>query len=242
MGSTPAHAPGAAHVAGLDPFDLVDREAARLDRHFAGLDAAGWERPSRCEGWSVRDVLGHLAGEELYNQACLDDSIAEFSAMLRREGVEGFGEFNEWCVRVRRNVPVADVLAEWREVNGDTRRRMRACGFDGVIATSVGPYPAGLQAFHYASEFATHADDVAAPVAPDEQEGRDRWRAGVARFVLVEQDSPVLVTPAEQGYHVTIDGAGARLSAADFVAASVGRLPADHPVDPRLRDALRCLA
>src|SRR3954471_3134281 len=97
----------------FDPFDIFDTEAARLDRFFCSLDAAGWERPSRCAGWSVRDVLGHLAGEELYNHACLDGQIGEFLAMLEREGAgPGFRRFNDWCVSWRRDVPVDEVLDE----------------------------------------------------------------------------------------------------------------------------------
>ena len=60
----------AAALAGLNSFGIFDREAARLDHFFAGLDAAGWAQPSRCAGWSVQDVLAHLAGAELYNHAC----------------------------------------------------------------------------------------------------------------------------------------------------------------------------
>ena len=46
----------------IDPFDVFDAEVERLDRYFARLTEADWERPSRCEGWRVRDVLAHLAG------------------------------------------------------------------------------------------------------------------------------------------------------------------------------------
>ena len=53
---------------------------------------------------------------------------------------------------------------------------MTALGRDAPLITAAGPYPAGLQAFHYSSEFATHADDVGAPVAPGEEPGRTAWR------------------------------------------------------------------
>ena len=49
-----------ADLQGLDPYELMEAEAARLDRFFSGLDDATWSRPSRCAGWSVRDVLAHL--------------------------------------------------------------------------------------------------------------------------------------------------------------------------------------
>ena len=71
-------------LAGLNQFGIFDVEAARLDHFFSGLDEAGWKRPSRCPGWTVRDVLSHLAGEELYNHACLNGDIEAFRAMMRR--------------------------------------------------------------------------------------------------------------------------------------------------------------
>ncbi|GAA3131413.1 hypothetical protein GCM10010466_22490 [Planomonospora alba] len=238
-------------LAHINPFDLFDAEAERLDRHFSGLDAAGWARPSRCEGWSVRDVLAHLAGEELYNHACLDDDIDGFHAMLEREGVEGgLAGFNDWCVRRRRDLPVEDVLAEWRHRNGETRRRMRALGRDAPLPTSAGPYPAGLQAFHYASEYATHADDVGAPVAEDEFDHRIWWRTEVGVFALCERDPGVQVEVTAERIWVCAHGVSAQVPAPVFVEATVGRLPEGHPLDRalddrldhELREELRCLA
>ncbi|GIH52731.1 TIGR03083 family protein [Microbispora rosea] len=231
-------------LAGLDPFDIFDTEAARLDRFFSSLDEDGWNRPSRCDGWTVRDVLAHLAGEELYNQACLDDDIDGFYELLEHEGVHGgFGDFNEWCVRRRRGLPVEQVLDEWRTRNGETRRRMRALGRDGTLHTSAGPYPAGLQTFHYDSEYAAHADDVGAPVSPGEAGDRLGWRVRVGMFVLEEQGSTARVEHACGRVLVQVDdGLTADLPPEEFVEATVGRLPADHPLDARLRSALRCLA
>ncbi|GGO29611.1 hypothetical protein GCM10010116_59400 [Microbispora rosea subsp. aerata] len=231
-------------LAGLDPFDIFDTEAARLDRFFSSLDDKGWNRPSRCDGWRVRDVLAHLAGEELYNHACLDDDIDGFFELLDHEGVRGgFDAFNEWCVRKRRGLPVEQVLDEWRIKNGETRARMRALGRDATLHTSAGPYPVGLQTFHYDSEYATHADDVGAPVTPEEADGRVDWRVRVGMFVLEEQGSKARVERACGRVQVELDdGLTADLYPKEFVEATVGRLPADHPLDVRIRGALRCLA
>ncbi|MFF4417196.1 maleylpyruvate isomerase family mycothiol-dependent enzyme [Streptosporangium sp. NPDC001559] len=227
----------------LDPFDIFDTEAARLDRYFSGLDEEGWNRPSRAAGWSVRDVLGHLAGEELYNHACLDDDLDGFSAMLRREGVEGgFNAFNDWCVRRRRDLPVEEVLQEWREANGETRARMRALGRDASLPTLAGPYPVGLQTFHYDSEYATHADDVGAPVSEEEADDRAWWRARVAVFVLAEQGSQAQVEPTAERIWVYAYDTATQLPVPIFVEATVGRLPDDYPIDRKVRAALRCLA
>jgi len=67
-------------LAGLDPFALLDTEAGRLDAFLSGLGESGWKRASRCAGWTVRDVLGHLAAGEDYHRACLDGTVAAFLA------------------------------------------------------------------------------------------------------------------------------------------------------------------
>ncbi|MDA0637083.1 maleylpyruvate isomerase family mycothiol-dependent enzyme [Nonomuraea sp. MCN248] len=225
-----------------DPFDIFDAEASRLDWFFAGLDEEGWRRPSRAAGWTVRDVLGHLAGEELYNQACLDGTMDDLRRLMESEGIAGYNEFNEWCVRQRRGLPVEDVLKEWRDKNGDTRRRMRALGRDALLETMAGPYPVGKQTFHYASEYATHADDVGAPVRPDEEDARTFWRIAVGRFALAEQDTRVQIEQTSDEIWVHFGDAEATLSYPQFVEATVGRLPEGQGVSPRLVSALRCLA
>jgi uncharacterized protein (TIGR03083 family) len=229
---------------GYDPFAIFDAEAARLDRFFGSLDGGAWLRSSRCTGWSIRDVLAHLAGEEAYNHACLDGDLGGFFAWLRREGVagEGFGEFNEWCVRTRQHVPVSEVLAEWRAANAQTRQRMRQLGRGGTLQTSGGPYPAGLQAFHYSSELATHADDVGVPVSPAEEGARTRWRVVFGAFALGEQDRPVMVELADGTVRISCEGQDAELSEHDFAEATVCRLADDAAVPARLRAMLCCLA
>ncbi|WP_327087133.1 maleylpyruvate isomerase family mycothiol-dependent enzyme [Nonomuraea sp. NBC_01738] len=224
----------------FDPFDIFDAEAARLDAFFTGLGEQDWARPTRCAGWSVRDVLGHLAGEELYNHAALDGTVKEFGARLAAEGITGFNEFNQWCVTERRAVPVEDVLAEWRAKNGETRRRMRELGWDGTQETMVGPYPNAHQAYHYDSEYATHADDIGVPVGDEEAEGRAAWRTAVGLFALGEAGSKAQVEQLADSLWVNVDHVSAELSYPQFVEATVGR--PDPSLDPSLAAALRCLA
>ena len=138
-------------LAGLNPFGIFDVEAARLDHFFSGLNEACGEQPSRCPGWTVRDVLGHLAGEELYNHACLNGDLKSFRAMVRAAGITGgYDEFNQWCVRQRRGLPVDEVLAEWR-TSAETRERMTTLGRDAPLYHDGRALPAGLQACHYSS-------------------------------------------------------------------------------------------
>jgi len=83
----------------LDPYDLMDAEAARLDAYFSTLGAADWAKPSRCEGWSVRDVLAHLAASEDYNHASLEGTVGGFLASWGEKGATDLNSANEIGIR-----------------------------------------------------------------------------------------------------------------------------------------------
>jgi len=44
-----------------DILTALAKQDDELDGLLAGLDEAGWARPSRCPGWTVADVVLHLA-------------------------------------------------------------------------------------------------------------------------------------------------------------------------------------
>src|SRR5215813_5924431 len=105
---------------GLDPYELMDAEAARLDRYFAGLDDAAWSAPSRCEGWSVRDVLAHLLASEAYNHASIEGNVAALLADWGEKGATDLTSANEVGIRALDDEPSTQVLADWRRTNAET--------------------------------------------------------------------------------------------------------------------------
>jgi uncharacterized protein (TIGR03083 family) len=231
---------------GLDPFDLMDIESMRLDAYFSHLDAVGapedWAAPTRCSEWTVRHVLAHLAAIEEYNQAGLDNRVAQLFQRARADGARGMDAFNAWGVRLRANLSTSEVLARWRADNADYRRRMRERGRNGMLDTSVGRYPVFLQTFYLAVEYATHADDVGAPVDASEAAGRARWRARFTAFSLGEQAREVVLVPGDGVWEVVAGVDVAELSDAELAEAGVRRLPTDHPLPERLRNMLVCCA
>ncbi len=44
-----------------DPGLAVTRQRRRMEQVLVGLSPEAWACPSRCDGWSVRDVVAHLA-------------------------------------------------------------------------------------------------------------------------------------------------------------------------------------
>ncbi len=226
-------------VRDLDPFDLLDAESERVARFFESADESTWARDTRCEGWRVRELLSHLAGVETYHLACLDDTIGDLFEEGGKAGATDMNSFNDWLVRIRADRPREEVLDEWRTKNLDVRRRMRERGADGTMSSSVGPYPVDLMAFHIASEYATHADDMDVEIHEGERESRTAWRTKVSLFALKEAEKPVQVEPKGDSYEVRSGDKVATLSATDLVEAVTAR---HKTIDPDLQDALRALA
>lgn len=216
---------------GLDPYPLLDREAIRLGAFFSAMHGDDWDRPSRCPGWRVRDVLAHLAGTERYHHACLDDTLDVLLAEAAAAGASDLDSFNAWGVAAYAGAPPEKVFGEWWAATRETLHRLRSR--DGGTMTTMWPaYPVRLQAFHVAAELATHADDVGVPETTWEHAGRAAWRARVAYFALAEAHRPVALRPAGDSWLAEAEGVEAVLSAADLVDAADGRLPAGLLPDP----------
>ena len=219
-----------AELAGLDPFDLLDREAARIEDHLAVLPEAEWSRQSRCALWSVRDVLAHLTDAENYHRACLDGRVSEFIAEMEAQGGHDIASANAVAIAALAGRTPQDLLSEWSDSNAETRRRFRERG-DGRIDTSVGDYPCRWQAFHVAGELAIHADDMFVPVSSAESAERLAWRARFSRFALAEDKPRVTIVVEEGRTRVRGDGIEVVVDDNEFVEGVAGRLT-ETALDP----------
>ena len=77
-------------------------ERTRLVSYLEALPETAWDKPTLCEGWSVRDMVAHLIG----NAA---DIVAQ-----RLEGA-GSPEYNQRQIDERAGRSPAELLAEWAE-------------------------------------------------------------------------------------------------------------------------------
>ncbi len=220
---------------GIDPIEVWEREARRIEGYAPELDDAAWEEPSRCAGWSRRDVVAHLAATEEYHRACLDGRVGALLADLAAQGADSVAAFNAIGIAGFAGTPVLDVLATFAREDAETRSRFRERG-DGEVDSSVGAYPARWQAFHLAAEVATHADDLSVPVPPDEQAERTAWRRRFSRFALLEAERDLEIELGPTGTKVTgPDGFDVELDDEDFVEAVAGRGAGRVPDDVAAR-------
>ena len=222
---------------GLDPYDVMAAEAARLDAFFAGLGDADWSRASRCEGWSVRDVLAHLAASEDYNRACLDGTVQKLLAEFAEKGATDLASANDIGIREFDGQPPGEILATWRAKSSANREGFRARD-GGDVDSSVGAYPARWQAFHLAFELATHGDDVGVPVAPADAAARDAWQARFGRFALKELKPDIEIEAHDGRTRVRTGDVDVDLTDEQFVQAVAARLPAGSGIDERTAGAL----
>jgi len=226
-----------ADLQGLDPYDLMEAEAGRLDRFFVGLDDQAWSRPSRCAGWSVRDVLAHLLSSEDYNTACLDGTVGEFLASVGARGATDLTSANELGIRELDGRPTAELIEAWRATNARNREGFRSRD-GGDVDSSVGAYPARWQAFHLAFELAVHADDVGVPVTAQEEPARTAWQAQFGRFALKELNKDLEIKAGRGTTQVRGDGIDKEIGDAVFVQAVAARLGDDGPLDAEQRALL----
>jgi uncharacterized protein (TIGR03083 family) len=224
-------------LAGLDPLALLDEEAGRLDGFLSGLGESGWRRASRCAGWTVRDVLGHLTWGEGYHRACLDGTVAPFLAGFAERGGTDLDSVNALGVAEYAGLPSAEVLARWRAASADNRRRFRERG-DGVVDTSIGDYPCRWQAVHVAAELATHADDIGVAVTHDEYGQRTAWRVRYSRFALAEAKPQLEIRQAAAATAVTDGPATVELGDDELIQAVMGRLDETSGFSAALRALL----
>ena len=59
-----------------DPSVPVLRQRRRLGAVISGLSDDQWSTPSRCEGWSVQDVVAHLIGTDQFWAASISAGLA----------------------------------------------------------------------------------------------------------------------------------------------------------------------
>lgn len=220
-------------LADLDPFDLMAGEAARIDAFYRALD--DWRAPTRCAGWTRRDLLAHLAGVE-------DDTAA------RLVGAPLSGDYVGTVALTRRaHLSDDELLRQWRANVERNDAELRTRGVDATLAGPGGaPYPLGRWGFHLASERAIHADDAGVPVTGAEREARLDWRVRFARSALTELRGGQVTVVADRGAQVVhlmneLSGDEVRLPDHQFVEAVSGRLPPDADVPLPLRKALAVL-
>jgi uncharacterized protein (TIGR03084 family) len=210
--------PGAGDVVGA----LADQQG-----ELAGLleqrDDAGWRAPSRCEGWSVQDVVCHLAQT---NEMAVASVRGDLPATLARltEGLgaaTGVDEGAELMVRAGRSASPAVVHRRWADSARDQVEAFRAADPHARLQWVAGELAAATLATTRLAETWIHTCDVAAadgtrPAPTDRlwHVARLAWRTLPHAFARQDRSlsGPVafrLTGPDDSPWHLEPDGTAA---------------------------------
>src|SRR6516165_11396747 len=102
-------------------FDDLEAEQDRLEEILGGLDGAQWLAPSAAVGWTVADVVLHLAQSE-------EAVMASASGASLRAGPESGATVDQIMndlVRAEREDP-SRIFRRWREARRGAVRALRA--------------------------------------------------------------------------------------------------------------------
>jgi uncharacterized protein (TIGR03084 family) len=145
---------------------LADQDA-ELDGLVAGLDEAGWSRPTpRCPGWTISDVLLHVAQT--------DEAAAASAERRLPTGASVFGnpegrspdmtadDLADLAVTAQRGPSGKEIYDRWRAASAAQGEALRACDPGDRLRWFVGELSAVTLATTRLAEGWIHTGDVAA--------------------------------------------------------------------------------
>jgi uncharacterized protein (TIGR03084 family) len=142
-------------------FDDLAAEQDRLDHILSGLDEAQWTSPSDAVGWTIADVVLHLAQSE-------ESVVVTMSGRGLRTGLGAMagGTVEERVaemVRTERAAPEA-VFGRWQRARQSALSALRAADPDRPVEWVTGPVkPATLATTRLAEHWA-HGLDITGPL------------------------------------------------------------------------------
>lgn len=161
---------------------MVDVRRALAEQHTElrgitdGLDAEAWATPSLCAGWSVADVLLHMAQTGEMAVATLDgrfdDAVTIMAAGMGDAG-EGLSvdDAADLAVRRERGAPGADVAARWEATAEALEAALAEVDPHRRVTWVRGPVSALSLATTRLAECWIHTGDIAEPLGVDRAPG-----------------------------------------------------------------------
>lgn len=222
----------------IDVLDALEQEYGQLGEMLASIDEGAARAESGCPGWTVSDVVLHLAQTE---EAVLATTTGKEVSL----GVEGSSASNvdelmaDW-VAAQRGAPFGEIRSRWVRASSASLEALRNADPDERFAWAAAPLKAKTLATTRLSEHWIHAQDIAGPLGIEYPDGDRLWQ--IARlahrtipyaFMRADAGSPPgvyleLVSPGGDTWTFGEPDAQVRVagSASEFCRVAARRLPA----------------
>lgn len=172
----------------------VMRQRRRLEAVLRELDPGEWRAPSRCEGWTVQDVVTHLSSTNAFWAFSISSGLAgEPTTFLST--FDPVASPAELVARAQ-GAPVSQTLDEFAAGNDSLAASLEAVDADGWSTLAEAPpghLPMRLVADHALWDSWIHERDILVPlgrtpvVEPDEVRHCLRYAVGLGRAFVVSR-------------------------------------------------------
>jgi uncharacterized protein (TIGR03084 family) len=156
----------------------VSEQQAELAGLLDGLDEAGWSTPSSCAGWSVADVVLHLAQT---NEMAIGSAQGDLDGATMRltEGLApAAGDIDDGAalmVAHQRGAPTAELHERWLRSSTDLRAALLACDPGDRLTWVAGELAARTLGTTRLAETWIHTGDIAQGLGIELEPGERLW-------------------------------------------------------------------
>lgn len=147
-----------------DVYAALEVQTDRLDEILSGLDEEQWAAPSLCPGWSVTDVVLHLAQTEESVVATTEGGNLTIPA---QEAATVDDAMENW-VRSERGASPQEVYERWNVARRSALKALRAADPDVPVQWAAAPLRPKTLATTRLSEHWIHTLDITEPLGIDD--------------------------------------------------------------------------
>lgn len=155
-----------------DVFEALEAEHGQLASLLGSLDDPEWDRPSACAGWSVSDIVLHLAQTEETVVATVTGGGFDVPGAASGATIDEL--MNEWVAAQRGGSP-SEILDRWRIAGRAALTSLREADPDMQVAWAATPLKPRTLATTRLSEHWIHAQDIAGPLGRDYPDSDRLW-------------------------------------------------------------------
>lgn len=214
-----------------DPAAPLIRQRARFAAQLSGLDADGWQAGSRCEGWTVRDVVSHLVTTNRFWTISAQAALAGEPTRYLRD-FDPVATPAQLVEESRTETP-AEVLEAFTASNeelGSVLGGLDDAAWDLPAETPPGHVPLRALALHALWDSWVHERDVVIPLGLDPAEEDDEVTGSLAYAAALSPAFAVINGEQRRGA-VAVDVTGPDLSFVVEVDGAVHVRPGPAPAD-----------
>lgn len=150
-----------------DIIEVLRAQQRELDDLLSGLDDAQWRLESRCAGWSVADVVLHLAQTNEFALASAEGRLDDLAGFVDATAADDVDAAAAHAVEQQRGVDPAALHRRWQDSADTLSVRLAECEPGQRLRWVAGELSARTLATTRLSETWIHTGDVAAAVDVD---------------------------------------------------------------------------